>query len=86
LSASYRRDRFGFDGTAARRAHSASTNRSTAASTSAGFIPLLNVIEQAVDVDALERRPVHNRLVDAHCHERDRYGREVCKVMRGSAE
>ena len=27
-----------------------------------------------------------DRTIDAHCHKRDRYGREVCKVMSGSID
>jgi endonuclease YncB( thermonuclease family) len=27
-----------------------------------------------------------DQIVDAHCHKRDRYGREVCKGMRGSTD
>lgn len=29
-------------------------------------------------------RLVFDRQVEAHCHKKDRFGREVCKVMRGS--
>jgi endonuclease YncB( thermonuclease family) len=29
---------------------------------------------------------VFNRRVEAHCHKTDRYGREVCKVMRGGGQ
>jgi endonuclease YncB( thermonuclease family) len=31
-------------------------------------------------------RLVFDRQVAAHCHKRDRYGREVCKVMRGATD
>jgi endonuclease YncB( thermonuclease family) len=31
-------------------------------------------------------RLAFDRQVEAHCHKKDRYGREVCKVMRGSTE
>ena len=31
-------------------------------------------------------RLVFDRQVMAQCHKRDRYGREVCKVMRGSTD
>jgi len=31
-------------------------------------------------------RLVFDRSVEAHCHKRDRYGREVCKVMRGATD
>jgi endonuclease YncB( thermonuclease family) len=31
-------------------------------------------------------RLVFDRQVEAHCHKRDRYGREVCKIMRGSTD
>jgi endonuclease YncB( thermonuclease family) len=27
-----------------------------------------------------------DRQVEAHCHKKDRYGREVCKVLRGSTD
>jgi endonuclease YncB( thermonuclease family) len=27
---------------------------------------------------------VHDQLVEAHCRRRDRYDREVCKVIRGA--
>ena len=27
-----------------------------------------------------------DKTVEAHCHKQDRYGREVCKVMRGSTD
>ena len=29
---------------------------------------------------------VFDRQVEAHCHKKDRYGREVCKVMRGMTD
>jgi hypothetical protein len=29
---------------------------------------------------------VFDRQVQAHCHKKDRYSREVCKVMRGSTD
>jgi len=31
-------------------------------------------------------RLVFDRQVEAHCHKKDRYGREVCKVMRGATD
>jgi endonuclease YncB( thermonuclease family) len=31
-------------------------------------------------------RLTFDREVEAYCHKRDRYGREVCKVMRGSVD
>ena len=27
-----------------------------------------------------------DKTVEAHCHKKDRYGREVCKVMRGATD
>ena len=36
--------------------------------------------------ESLSRRPVFDHQVEAHCHKKDRYGREVCKVMRGSTD
>jgi len=29
---------------------------------------------------------VFDKAIDAHCHKKDRYGREVCKVMRGGTD
>jgi endonuclease YncB( thermonuclease family) len=29
---------------------------------------------------------VFDRQAEAHCHKRDGYGREVCKVMRGGTD
>ena len=31
-------------------------------------------------------RLVFDKSVEAHCHKKDRYGREVCKVMRGATD
>jgi endonuclease YncB( thermonuclease family) len=31
-------------------------------------------------------RHVFDRQVEAQCHKRDRYGREVCKIMRGGTD
>lgn len=31
-------------------------------------------------------RLAFDRQVEAHCHKKDRYGREVCKVMRGGTD
>jgi endonuclease YncB( thermonuclease family) len=31
-------------------------------------------------------RLVFDKTVEAHCHKKDRYGREVCKVTRGSTD
>jgi hypothetical protein len=31
-------------------------------------------------------RLVFDRQIEAHCHKRDRYGREVCKVMHAAAD
>ena len=31
-------------------------------------------------------RLVFDSQVEAHCHKKDRYGREVCKVLRGATD
>ncbi len=31
-------------------------------------------------------RLAFDRQVEAHCHKKDRYGREVCKVLRGGTD